>query len=398
MNKLVMYYHSGSKNHGCEAIVRATAHILNRKLILYSSEKTEDCTYGLDKIVRVEENIGRPIKRGSLAYYYAAVSHKIRKDDYLYITLTHKDFFNKIEKGDICLSIGGDNYCYKGRDILGYYNEEIHRREAKTVLWGCSVEPTDMTKKVEKDLARYDLIVAREGISYSTLKKINANTILLPDPAFQLECEMLPLPDGFIEGRTVGINLSPLVTKYGNDELIIENYKNLIEYILQTTDNQVALIPHVVKTYDDDRVILRRLYDEVKNPDRIVLLDDYNCMQLKGFIARCRFFIGARTHATIAAYSTCVPTLVTGYSVKARGIAQELFGTDEHYVVPVQNLQTKEDLTEAFVWLQDHENKIKEKLTDIMPRYRSKVLLGRKFIELLDSANDSTYDLKHRGK
>ena len=383
MNKLIMYYHGGAQNHGCEAIVRATTKILNKDLILYSSQKAEDCSYGLDKIVQVEEDIAKPIKKGSLPYYYAAIAHKIRRDDYKYITLSHKDFFNQIGKGDICLSIGGDNYCYKGRDILGYYNKEIHRRGAKTVLWGCSFAPIDMTKKIEEDIAMYDLIVARERISYSALKRLNANTVLLPDPAFQLEYEMRPLPNGFIEGHTVGINLSPLVTRYGNDKLIIGNFKNLIEYILQTTDNQVALIPHVVKSYDDDRVILRRLYNEIKNAERIVLLDDYNCMQLKGFIARCRFFVGARTHATIAAYSTCVPTLVTGYSVKARGIAQELFGTDEHYVVPVQNLQTKEDLTKAFVWLQNHENKIKEKLTNIMPKYQSDVLLARKFIDSL---------------
>ena len=165
--------------------------------------------------------------------------------------------------------------------------------------------------------------------------------------------------------------------------MIMENFQKLINYIIETTDNQIVLIPHVVKNNNDDREVLQEIYKKVGRADRIILLNDYNCMQLKGFIARCRFFIGARTHATIAAYSTCVPTLVTGYSVKARGIAQELFGTDEHYVVPVQNLQTTEDLTKAFVWLQNHENKIKEKLINIMPKYQSDVLLARKFIDSL---------------
>ena len=61
-------------------------------------------------------------------------------------------------------------------------------------------------------------------------------------------------------------------------------------------------------------------------------------------------FIGARTHATIAAYSPR-PTLVVGYSIKARGIAKDLFGTDEGYVLPVQALAQKEDLVNAFDWL-----------------------------------------------
>lgn len=375
-----MYYHTGAKNHGCEAIVRSTAKILGQNLILYTFNKSEDCAYGLDKLIQVEEDISIPIQKKSLFYLYAFVSHKIRKDDYEYVTLSHKGFFNKIEKGDIYLSIGGDNYCYAGREILGYYNEKIHKRGAKSVLWGCSVEPSDMTAKIKKDIACYDLIVARERISYSLLKNVNPNTVLLPDPAFQLDYEILPLPDGFIEGNTVGINLSPLVTKYGNSELIFENYKNLVNYILQTTDNQIALIPHVVKKEDDDREILKVLYNEVNKSNRLLLLNDYNCMQIKGFISRCRFFIGARTHATIAAYSMGVPTLVTGYSVKAKGIAQELFGTDKNYVIPVQEFQTKDDLTKAFIWLQEQEKNIKERLVNIMPKYKARLLQARELI------------------
>ncbi|OUO25655.1 hypothetical protein B5F86_12410 [Lachnoclostridium sp. An298] len=383
MSKILMYYHSGAKNHGCEAIVRSTAAILKKDLILYSTKKSEDCIYGLDKVVNVKEDIAKPLKKRSLAYFYAALEHKIRKDDYKYTVLTHKDFFDQIGKGDICLSIGGDNYCYKGRDILGYYNKEIHRRGGKTVLWGCSFEPSDMTKKIGEDLSKYDLIVSREGISYSILKKVNSNTILLPDPAFQLEYEILPFPEGVRQGNIVGINLSPLVTQYGNKGLIIDNYKNLIEYILKSTDYQIVLIPHVVKDYDDDRVILRDIYNSYRGVNRVFLLDDYNCMQLKGFIARCRFFIGARTHATIAAYSTCVPTLVTGYSVKAKGIARELFGTDKDYVVSVQDFGTKEDLKIAFQWLQNRENEIKNLLAGKMPEYRSRILKAKEYIERL---------------
>lgn len=383
MSKLVMYYHTGSQNHGCEAIVRSTAKILGPNLILYTFDKSEDCAYGLDKVIQVEEDISVPIQKKSLSYFCAAISHKVRKDDYEYVTISHKEFFNKIDKGDICLSIGGDNYCYAGRDILGYYNEKIHKKGAKSVLWGCSVDPSDMTEKIKKDIARYDLIVARERISYSSLKKINPNTVLLPDPAFQLDYEMLPLPEVFIEGHIIGINLSPLVTKYGNSELIFENYKKLVSYILQTTNNQIVLIPHVVKKEDDDREVLKILYDEVKKSNRVLLLKDYNCMQLKGFISRCRFFIGARTHATIAAYSTGVPTLVTGYSVKAKGIAQELFGTDKNYVIPVQKFQTKDDLTEAFIWLQNNEKNIKERLVNIMPEYKARILQARELIEEL---------------
>ena len=117
-------------------------------------------------------------------------------------------------------------------------------------------------------------------------------------------------------------------------------------------------------------------------PDN-VLLDDYNCMELKGFISKCRLFIGARTHATIAAYSTCVPTLVIGYSVKAKGIAKDIFGTYKNYVLPVQSLKNKDDLINGFDWLKNNEDSIRQHLKNFMPSYREQALCGKKEIDIL---------------
>ena len=80
-------------------------------------------------------------------------------------------------------------------------------------------------------------------------------------------------------------------------------------------------------------------------------------------------FIGARTHATIAAYSTCVPTLVIGYSVKSKGIAQDIFGTCENYVIPVQQLKEEMELVRSFEWLDENYIGIKNKLEDRIPDY-----------------------------
>ena len=143
----------------------------------------------------------------------------------------------------------------------------------------------------------------------------------------------------------------------------------MIQWILEHTDCAAALIPHVVWESNDDRTVLRKLYEEFADTGRVVLIEDCNCMQLKGYISRCRFFVGARTHATIAAYSSNVPTLVLGYSIKSRGIATDLFGTDENYVIPVQKLQEKEDLAEALQWIIRNENSIRNEIKGVLPGY-----------------------------
>ena len=383
MPKTAMYFHGGSANHGCEAIVRSTAKLLGGKLSLYSSSVEEDFQYKVDEIVSVYGDIPKTLKKGSIAQIQAALSHKLHKDDYLFTYKMHQSFFNAVEKGDFYLSIGGDNYCYKGQDILEYYNRSIHKKGAKTVLWGCSINPDELTQRIRKDLSQYDLITARESISYSALRSINPNTVLLPDPAFCLDAEDMPLPDGFQPDNLVGINLSPLILQYGNGRVIKENYHKLIQYILSATDFNVVLIPHVVKSGNDDRTIMMTLMDELANPDRVKLLPDENCMRIKSVIGKCRFFIGARTHATIAAYSQNVPTLVAGYSTKSVGIARDLFGSEEHFVMPVKAFETDSDMLKEFDWLLTNEQSIKKCLGQKIPEYLSELQKTRQIINNL---------------
>ena len=381
MKNPVLYFHGGSGNHGCEAIVRSTCKILQSKPELYSSCPDEDRLYQLEQVTDLKEDKEVRLAPRSISNLWAAVMHKLRRDDYCYTCLSHRGFFKGVDKNRVYLSIGGDNYCYKGRDILGYYNAKIHSLGGKTVLWGCSFEPDDMTDEIAADLARYDLIIAREAISYEALHRVNPNTHLLPDPAFQLDREDLPLPEGFREGHTIGINVSPLAESYGN--MVLDNYRELIRWIIEETEEQILLVPHVVKPMNDDRTVLKTLFDEFQDTGRVLMLEDHNCLQLKGYIARCRFFIGARTHATIAAYSTCVPTLVAGYSVKAIGIARELFGTEENYVVPVQSFRNPTDLLDAFRWIFRHETEIRNHLEEFIPDYCKRILKAKELIEQL---------------
>lgn len=386
MQRTIFYAHAGSGNHGCEAIVRASAAILNEKTTLYSINPEQDRAYGIDQVVKsICRDADVELKRYSVPWLKSRIQTKIINSIDLEIYYRKQNMFDSVEPGDIWFSIGGDNYCYPGTDILAAERNNIQKRGAKTVLWGCSVEPKLLEQsQIQKDLSSYDLITVRESLSYEALSKVNSNTVLVSDPAFTLERVDLSLPDGWIDGNMIGINASPLILQNAKSgHLVYEAYKNLIADILETTDCGIALVPHVVWKNNDDREPLGRLYQEFENSGRVVLLGDYNCMELKGYIARCRMFIGARTHATIAAYSTCVPTLVLGYSVKSRGIAKDLFGTYKNYVIPVQDMQNSKELVDGFRWLYANEVKIREHLIEIMPEYIQRAYIARNVVRKL---------------
>ena len=80
--KLVMYAHGGSKNHGCEAIVRTTAKLLTEidsRPILLSYKKEEDEAYGLYQFVEIRQEL-HEINKKSLDFMLAYLRQKLFHD------------------------------------------------------------------------------------------------------------------------------------------------------------------------------------------------------------------------------------------------------------------------------------------------------------------------------
>lgn len=365
MKNIYLYAHGGSGNHGCEAIVRSTVKLLDNvphdKIILVSSNPDEDTKYGLDEICEIisEKN---PLNKKTWKFIKAYIKLKLKKNYLEMDKLEYSDSIDKVNPEDIAISIGGDNYCYADVERYIMLHDMYLARGAKTVLWGCSVEPKLLENpRIAADLARYSLITARETISYEALKKVNENTVLIADPAFTLEKKDTKLAESITSKNIVGINLSPMVVDNEHIEgIAYECYQELMDMILNETDMSIVLIPHVVWNHGDDRKALKQLMSKYENDERVAIVDDMNCMELKHIISKCRFFVGARTHSTIAAYSTGVPTLVVGYSVKARGIACDLFGTYEGYVLPVQEIENSCKIKKVFQELMQNEMQVKE--------------------------------------
>lgn len=385
---VLFYGNGGAGNHGCEAIIRGTVHILGEVTYTIISENvTEDIQYGLDSISKVIP--AKADRRRDFSFLKAYIKLKLTgnytdMDGWHYLPVI-RELYNC---AGVALSVGGDNYCYGNAAIYGYLNAAYQKNHIKTVLWGCSIEP-DVVKEpsVAEDLRRYGFVAARESITYEAVKAAGATAIQMPDPAFCMQPKVCVMDERFLKGEVIGVNISPMIIhNERNAGAAYINYKNLIRYILENTDASIALIPHVVWASNDDRIPLKQLYDEFDQNPRLILIEDHTAPELKYIISKCSFFVGARTHATIAAYSTGVPTLVVGYSVKARGIARDLFGTEDGYVLPVQQLKESNELTQAFIGLYEKRDAVRAHLNEMLPGYIARADAARKALEELANA------------
>lgn len=374
---MIMYAHGSAYNHGCEAIVRSTVDLLGlekENTILFSNHIQGDLDFQLDDLVTLRGVHELPENRNSLTgILYRVYAGLHPNHDQAYYRCFGKEQYQYLFNcGDVALSIGGDNYCYPSAltalDVRNYW---LNKKGTKTILWGASLTEELLSNQVLEDLNRYALICVREKLSYDLLKKhgIRTELILAPDPAFALQVQNTPWPDRIEHTNVVGINISHFATEAKG----IENYRNLIRWILENTDMEIAMIPHVVFPRDpgnNDLLNIHKLLKLLPESNRIFVVNKaYNCCQLKSLISKCRFFVGARTHATIAAYSTCVPTLVVGYSTKSIGIARDLFGTEEGYVCSVQQMQDENILLQAFIRMYQEEFERRNHLRTCMPEY-----------------------------
>ena len=375
----VLFGHGGYYNRGSEAIIRTTAKMIkdnddDAKLTLVSYDYKNDraANYGIVDHTMNYGNV-RYTPPHVMAYGFRKLGMKK-----LDTKLQYQWLYPLLKSQDVFISTGGDNYCYE--EPIDYFHVDKLVKEAgkKLILWGASVDGSKITDNMHEDLKRFDAIVVRETLSYEALKALGLERVHLhPDPAFTLNVEQKALPKEWKEGDTIGINLSPLSMRYAKSgNVFTQAADNMIRHILENTKSNIALIPHVVNPNmpetQDDTVALKPFYERYKDTGRVCMIDHSknNAEQVKGYISRCRLFIGARTHSTIAAYSTLVPTLVLGYSIKSRGIAKDIFGDHKDHVLPVQDVTDSNTLVEAFDALLHREDAMRAHLSSMMPAYK----------------------------
>jgi len=256
-------------------------------------------------------------------------------------------------------------------------------------LWAGSVGPFSREPQVEAVVAahlkRYAAISVREHATLDYLRGLDVRAEPVSDPAFTMAPERFDhaalMPPG-AEG-VIGFNVSPLIRGYRPDEAsrraLDAEIVGFIRTLLSSPvgrDLGVLMIPHVGPLdggrQNSDHHYMRGLLDGAGFDQQRVRLAPpaLNAAQLKHLVSKCRFFIGARTHATIAAFSTGVPTVSIAYSVKAKGINKDLFGHND-FVLDTPSV-TAAALLKHFHAIRSDEVAIRCQLTQVMPLVRQR--------------------------
>lgn len=375
--KYFLFNHEGSKNHGCEAIVRGSMNIIENsdekaEFVLSSYNPSDD-----EILNNITVKAAKTRALTKIEKLIAAVDLKINNSETYALQKMYSPIVSDAEDCDVCLSVGGDTYCYGDNHGIQVLTRELKKRGKKTVLWGASIGAEDLSERKLESLRDFDAIFTREPITNELLKEngANDNIYLFSDPAFCMErVEVEPI-DGFTRENTLGFNISPLVAS--GDPRKKEIAEDFLRFVFENTTMKVLLVPHVVEENNNDYDFMKPIFEKFEHTGRIAILPpDLEARQYKGYIAGTRFFVGARTHSTIAAYSSGVPTIALGYSVKARGIAKDIFG-EEKYVLDIKAMTDYEELRDEFLKMLENENEIRRELMKSIPlRMRSAMEAG----------------------
>jgi colanic acid/amylovoran biosynthesis protein len=388
--------HLGFSNRGCEAIVRSTVGLLQKHLghtevMLPSVDVVRDRAQwpdAADAGVRfVEASIPPqlrywvhlqrlPIPALKRAAWPFSMPAALRRD---------------ISSADAVFAVGGDNYSLDYRiPALAMSLDSLAMSLGKpTILWGASVGPFEkephFVPAIKAHLAKMSVIAVRESFSVRYLRETLGltNVVEAIDPAFHLQPQPLDTAAFWprAENGVLGLNMSPVVTRYRpqgeSPDVLLEEIASFIRQAVTKQGLGVILVPHVIpldgSPKNNDEVFLRQILGRVADlGNRVTLMDPrLNAAQIKHVVSQCRFFIGARTHSTIAAFSSYVPTISIAYSVKAKGINQDLFG-HQRYLLDSSTVN-QATLAAALQTLVDEEEGIRTTLRALRPVWDQKI-------------------------
>ena len=398
MKRFYLTGHNNLSNRGCEAIVRGTVKLLRQEFgdieVLVPSTDIES---DQAQWPRADECGVRFLPAFAPAYtrywvHFQRLPFAILKRSGWPFPVP-KELRNTFTSVDAGLSVGGDNYSldYRLPSLLMGIDKAAMDAGKPVILWGASVGPFErephFLPKIRKHLEGFSFIAARESVTIEYLKNNLGltNVYHVADPAFAMDPEPVQINDFWpSEGRSgvLGLNVSPLLLRYRPTNeppmVLINEVATFVRHVVEDLDMGVLLVPHVISTdkKNNDAIFMKNILNHTGDFGGMVKImnSKLNAVQIKYIINRCKFFIGARTHSTIAALSSAVPTISIAYSIKAKGINKDLFGHTD-YVLETDKVSST-SLKKAMEYLIINDESVRHLLSAEKKEWQKKAMIS----------------------
>ena len=370
-------------NRGCTALAITMLHILQE---LLSGADIDYKIYLTDS--RQKPDTKYRYKIGDLDItYYTCEYPKSLNWKYNLISkcksLLGKNEAEKIfQKADYILDIGqGDSFS----DIYGKFRFEsidlIHKIARSYKKPYCILPQTigpykDKAIKqcADKSIADATLCMARDKQSYDYVTcNVPAQKTIKEyiDVAFFMPYEKIEQNKEYTH---IGLNVSALLWNGGytrdNQFELRADYQDVIrstiDIFLSMPRTKVHLIPHVVvseRHLENDYEVSYDLWREYNNENLLIAPFALGPIEIKSYIAGMDFFIGARMHSTIGAFSAQVPVLPMAYSRKFNGLFIDTLNYPHMIDLKTQD---KEDIISAINTSFNNRKELAAKIDDRM--------------------------------
>lgn len=294
------------------------------------------------------------------------------------------------KKSDFILDIGqGDSFA----DIYGEHRfkmiDRIHVMARKFKKPYCLLPQTIgpfkdklIAHQAHESIAKASLCMARDRQSYDYVAKNVPEQQKIAeyiDVAFFMPYEKIKQKTGYTH---VGLNISSLLWNGGytqNNQFGLkcdykELVKEIINYFLSLKNTKVHIIPHVVegeRGIENDYEVSYEIWREYNNANLVLAPFALGPIEIKSYIAGMDFFMGARMHATIGAFSSGVPVIPMAYSRKFNGLFVDTLQYDAMVDMKTMNNNLiLSEITKNFANRSNLKEMINERMTGIVAERR----------------------------
>lgn len=393
-------------NRGCVALSITSIYLIDRIL---SEAHVNYQLYVLDTLIKQDKySVCLPDKK--IVIYPISYPVGVGFKDWVKLLADVPHLIQSIRvlcQSDIIFDIGqGDSFA----DIYGKRRfqviDRIHRIASffkkKYCFLPQTIGPftdTRLSDRAGKSLRKASFVMVRDKLSLDYVKELVPTKIHVReylDVAFFLPYQKITFDSHFIH---VGLNISALLwnggytqnNQFGLKDDYVKSIKMIMDYFISIEHVVLHLVPHVLsqeRGIENDYGVAYDLWQEY-NCNHVVLAPFFlGPVEAKSYIAGLDFFIGARMHSTIAAFSTGVPVIPMAYSRKFAGLYNETL--DYHYTVDLKtmtNTQILSVIKDSFSVRSSIHDLISERLKGVVSE-RKKDLMASIQSELLSVSDE----------